>query len=190
MNDYLISLFIDNELNLDEKTSFVKTVRDDANFADETLSLLDQEKLLRSDVTDVIPPVVLTEKKRGFSIWKRGYVNFAAGITISLLCVFVFFQYFKTNEIPLTAHRIPYRFVIYQPEVKKAEIVGSFTGWRPITMTSVDDYWQITLELPPGEHRFAYIFDDQEQVSDPTIPIREKDDFGGENSILEVQWSV
>ncbi len=190
MKDYLISLFIDDELDLNEKVSFVKSVSSDTHFADETLTLLDQEKLLRSDVADVIPPIILPEKKRSFSIWKRGYFYFATGLATAMLFIFIVFPNLTLNKGPAVAQRLPYRFVIYQPDAEKAEIIGSFTGWKPVSMTSVDDYWQITLELPPGEHRFSYIFDDQEQVSDPTIPIREKDDFGGENSILEVQWSV
>ncbi len=190
MNDYLISLFIDDELDLDEKVSFVKSVRDNTHFTDETLSLLDHEKLLRSDVADVIPPIVFPEEKRVPSIWKRGYLYLATGLAAAMLFIFMVLPYFTVTEESAIAQSVPYRFVIYQPDVEKAEIVGSFTGWKPIGMTSVDDYWQITLHLPPGEHRFAYIFDDQEQVSDPTIPTRERDDFGGENSILEVQWSV
>jgi hypothetical protein len=47
-------------------------------------------------------------------------------------------------------------------------------------------YWETELELSSGEHRFVYILDDSRRIVDPTIPIREKDDFGGENSILSV----
>jgi hypothetical protein len=47
-------------------------------------------------------------------------------------------------------------------------------------------YWELRLNLPYGEHRFAYILDGSQQVADPTVPVREPDDFGGENSILTV----
>jgi 1,4-alpha-glucan branching enzyme len=82
---------------------------------------------------------------------------------------------------------MPYRFVIFQPEAKEAHIVGSFTGWRTVPMRKVGGYWQITLPLQAGEHRFSYLIDGRQQVTDPTLPVREPDDFGGENSILEVQ---
>ena len=39
MNDQ-ISLFIDNEMDMDEKISFIKTVRKDEGFADDVLDLL------------------------------------------------------------------------------------------------------------------------------------------------------
>jgi hypothetical protein len=191
MNDYLISIFIDNEMTLDEKVQFVQTVRSDSDFTDETLGLLKQEKLLRSEVVDVIPPVVFPAKKNVYRWnWARIPVSFFTGLVAAVLGIFILFPNTTPQKDEPSTNLIPYRFVIYQPGVKKAEIIGSFTNWQTVPMNSSDDYWQITLDLPAGEHRFAYILDGRQQVSDPTIPIREKDDFGGENSILEVQWSV
>lgn len=190
MEDYLISMFIDDEMDLDEKVTFVKSVQIDTGFADETLALLNQEKLLRGDVAKIIPPVVLQEKKQNSSLWRRIPFLFAGSLAAAMMLFFFILPNFMPDTTKEALHHIPYRFVIYQPDAKKVEIVGTFTKWRAVPMVSTDDYWQITLDLPEGEHKFAYIFDGQRQVSDPTIPIREKDDFGGENSILEVQWSV
>ena len=39
MQDYLISMFIDDELNLDNKIEFVETVHEDRKFKDETVDL-------------------------------------------------------------------------------------------------------------------------------------------------------
>jgi hypothetical protein len=52
MNNYLISMFIDNELDLDEKLEFVEIVHDDRSFKDEAVELLHQERLIRSDVAE------------------------------------------------------------------------------------------------------------------------------------------
>ena len=46
---------LDDELDLDEKMTFVRKVRTDAAFSNETLALLDQEKLIRSDVVEYMP---------------------------------------------------------------------------------------------------------------------------------------
>ena len=51
-------------------------------------------------------------------------------------------------------------------------------------------YWEINLPVPSGEHRFAYILDGDRRISDPTLPASEKDDFGGENSILSVEERI
>jgi hypothetical protein len=45
--DYLSSMYIDNEMDLDEKRLFVECVRSDDAFYTQTVELLDQEQLLR-----------------------------------------------------------------------------------------------------------------------------------------------
>ena len=50
----------------------------------------------------------------------------------------------------------------------------------------VSGYWEISIELTQGEHRFTYILEGGQSFADPTIPARESDDFGGENSVLHV----
>jgi hypothetical protein len=47
-------------------------------------------------------------------------------------------------------------------------------------------YWELNLRLPSGEYQFAYILDGSKRMADPTQSAREKDDLGGENSILKV----
>ncbi|MBI9083696.1 MAG: glycogen-binding domain-containing protein [Desulfobacterales bacterium] len=84
------------------------------------------------------------------------------------------------------------RFVIYEPAAHRVELTGSFTGWQRTAMKPVGNsgYWELNLKVPFGEHRFAYILDGARQMADPTLPVREKDDFGGENSILNVEARV
>ena len=57
MKDYTISLFIDDEMSIDEKIEFVEMVHADAATKDETVGLLQQERLIRDDVTYRIPSV-------------------------------------------------------------------------------------------------------------------------------------
>jgi len=181
MQDYLISMFIDDELDLDNKIEFVEIVHEDRNFKDETVGFLRQEKIIRSEVVDELPSVkVQLKEKTGFSLW-RPIAIFASGLAAALI-LFFFSQ--PPKEHLSTAHR----FVIYQPGVEQVEITGSFTDWRtlPMNRAGTSDYWEITIDVPVGEHRFSYILGGDQRLADPTILIREKDDFGGENSILEV----
>jgi hypothetical protein len=182
MNDYLISMFIDDELDLDNKIEFVETVHEDRNFKEETVGFLRQEQIIRSDVVDRLPNVNVTLKERtGFSFWRPMGI-FASGIATALI-IFYF-----SLQPPTEPSLITRRFVIYQPGVEQVEIAGSFTGWRtvPMTRAGVSDYWEITLDVPVGEHRFSYILEGDKRLADPTILSRERDDFGGENSIIEV----
>jgi 1,4-alpha-glucan branching enzyme len=81
------------------------------------------------------------------------------------------------------------RFVIYRPDVTNAEITGTFTGWKKVPMRRIGSsgYWDITMNLPEGEHRFIYILNGKQRFADPTVMSREHDDFGGENSIISVE---
>ena len=66
MND-MISLFIDDELEISEKIVFVETIHKDKSFADDALDLLRQETIIRQDVVARVPVVDL---KASLS-WKR-----------------------------------------------------------------------------------------------------------------------
>jgi len=181
MQDYLISMFIDDELDLDNKIEFVETVHEDRKFKDEAVGFLRQEKVIRSEVVDELPSVkVQLKEKTGFPLW-RPMAIFASGLATALILFFF-------TQPPKETLSAVHRFVIYQPGVEQVEITGSFTDWGtlPMNRAGTSDYWEITIDVPVGEHRFSYILEGDQRLADPTILTREKDDFGGENSILEV----
>lgn len=182
--DYLASMYIDNELNLEEKVWFVDRIQSDSPFYQDTRELLLQEKLLRTapDTTMVPdhPPRVVAFGER-FIRFMKPVIYATGGFALAGLLLFIF----ATNPANPTNLN---RFVIYEPAASQVELVGSFTDWKRTAMMPIGNsgYWELRLELPLGEHRFAYILDGSKQITDPTLPVREKDDFGGENSILSV----
>lgn len=187
MNPTWISQFIDDELDLDEKEQFVRAVQASREYAAEALALLEQEKWLRAGPREAAPPEIRFAEPFGFRLrrWMAPLAAFAAGAAVAaVLWVFL---------IPVSGGQAlrPHRFVLYRPEAARVEITGSFTGWRslPMRRTGGAGYWEITLDLPAGEHRFSYIVEGGKPLADPTVAQREQDDFGGENSILEVTFS-
>ena len=182
MKDYLISSYIDAELDIEEKIAFVETVHEQVAFKDDAVDLLHQEKLIRSEVTERVPSVTLREKRGfAFSLWRPASI-FAAGLAAALLVMF--FATPQQEQMMLSTHR----FVLFQPDVSGVELTGSFLNWTAVPMrkSGTSGYWEVVLEVPAGEHRLCYILEGGRRIPDPTIPIREKDDFGGENSILAV----
>ncbi len=186
MTEQLISMFIDNELDLDEKIDFVEIVHSDSAFKEETVDLICQEKELRQRPVGTVPPFEGQPSRKQWRIqwWRPALI----GLTCAAAIVF-----FWTNLVPFNPEDVKqalksHRFIIYQPNIKSVEITGSFTGWRPQKMKPIgtSGYWETEIELSSGEHRFAYILNRHERIPDPTVPIREKDDFGGENSILSL----
>ena len=186
--DYLSSMYIDNEMDLDEKKRFVEKVRSDRAFYTRTLDLLDQEQRLRD--LPAMPHTVLESPWRPpvWTVLARWFkpLGFAtAGFTAAVLLLF---SVFLTPPAPVCSNR----FVIYEPAAHQVDLAGSFTGWQRVSMKRIGNsgYWEINLQVPSGEHRFAYILDGNRRIADPTLPASEKDDFGGQNSILSVEERI
>jgi hypothetical protein len=179
----LISLFIDNELDLDEKIDFVERIHEDRDFKNESVELLNMEKIIRADVVDRIPALKMKMKKKRIPSVFRWMGLWVPAAAAAILIAFVVF--YHPGQVRTASHR----FVIYRPDVTQAEIAGTFTGWRriPLNQIGTSGYWDITLSLPGGEHRFTYILDGEKKFADPTVATRELDDFGGQNSIISVE---
>ncbi len=182
--DYLSSMYIDNEMDLDEKKRFVEKVRSDKAFYTQTLDLLALEQLIEDRP---VMPEATPENRWTPPIWTKLVhlfkpLGFAAiGFSTAVLILFAVFQY---PPPPLCSNR----FVLFKPLADQVELVGSFTGWQRIAMKRIGNsgYWELNLPVISGEHRFAYILNGDARIADPTLPAREADDFGGVNSILNV----
>ncbi len=193
MKDYLISMFIDNELDLDEKIDFVETVHGEQAFKDVAIDLLEQEKLLYGEMVHQMPQVRMPVKKKpesGFFIpWLRPVALFSTGLALGAAVLLI-----QPTPAPLSVpttvanREIPHRFVIYHPDIDQAEIIGTFTRWQPVAMEKIGSsgYWSLTLNLPEGEYQYSYRVEGGKQIADPTVPERIQDDFGGENSIITI----
>ena len=186
--EHLNSLFIDDEMTIEEKVSFVRHLKTNPLAGDDVLHLLKQEMLLRGKVVTQIPKITFAtitpwQKLWAFLLQPKRLITASLAAAAAVL-IFVLWS-------PQTVLQ-PNRFVIYQPDVTRAEITGSFTNWQRVPMQAVGNsgYWEIVLALPEGEHRFSYILDGRDSFPDPTILTREQDDFGGQNSVLLVGNTV
>jgi len=197
MKDDLISLFIDDEMDLDNKIEFVETVHESKPFADDAIDLLQQEKMLTSEWVTHVPTVQIKTARNIFHRWLRPITAFSMVLAVFAVVLFRYdWPGIKSDTDPVVGsvikNKVPHRFVIYRPDARQAEIIGTFTDWQPITMESLSSsgYWTVTLNLFEGEHRYSYLVEDGRQIADPTVLSRERDDFGGENSIIEVKSAI
>lgn len=190
--DYLMSLYIDDELDLDEKIAFVEIVHADPAFTAETLALLHQEKELHHlplhQLPEMPPSVRTAPATPPRPFWRQWWKPLAglvvAGVVASVMLLLPSSRSSVSTE--------PHRFVLYLPQAEDAKIIGTFTDWQPVAMVPIgkSGYWTLTLEIPQGEHRYSYLIGKDRQIADPTVAIREQDDFGGENSVLEVRGTT
>lgn len=186
--DNLISMYLDNELTLEQKGSFIARIHDDGVFFNTTVELLAQEKILHNALCNRAP------QPKSIRLAERKMVQWVGrALAAVLLLTFSFLagsNYSNTQRVTAVtpAEDISRRFVILQQETDKVEIVGSFTSWKkvPLVRSGTEGYWEVTLKLPSGEHRYSFVIDGKRYLPDPTVQDREADDFGSANSILRI----
>jgi len=184
MKDILISQFVDDELDLDEKIEFVETVHGNSGFKNQALDFLNMEQDIRLDAVERIPDLDIQAPRQRSKVYFLPKGILGTGLAAAAAAAIILFFTFSQE----TVLKSPHRFVLFQPDASQVEISGSFTGWQamPMQKRGAGGYWETTIDLPEGEHRFSYIIEGRRRIPDPTILVREQDDFGGVNSILEV----
>jgi len=185
----MISLFIDDELTIVEKKMFIEKVKDDTPFFQESLQMLQQEMLIRSNVLEHALKADIRLPKSWIVIIKD-LLRPTIFVPAVMACVIIFLLFIPIKTTIKSNY--PNRFVVYRPDVSKVEIAGSFTDWRRIPLKKISNsgYWEAMFKLPKGEHRYTYILEGERPYADPTILTMEKDDFGGVNSIIQVEGSA
>ncbi len=80
-------------------------------------------------------------------------------------------------------------FRLRAPKARSVSIVGTFNDWRAKDLLlrgpDEDGYWYASLVLPRGSHQYKFVVDDAWMV-DPENPLKQKDGFGGINSVVEL----
>ena len=187
-SDFIISMFIDNELSLDEKIEFVQRCHGERAFQEDALVLLEQEKVLRADPPGVPRTIDMMPREPRKLPFPRPITLIAAGLALAVLGLSGMLLRPQAGPAPVSeqASSATHRFVLYDPSAAQVEIAGSFTNWQKVKLEPLQKsgYWEITLAIPPGDHSYTYILDGSRKVADPTVPVSESDDFGGQNSIL------
>lgn len=183
MND-IISAYIDDELNLEEKITLIQKAGRNPAFAAETIAFLHQEKRVRAAGVGRLLDTAPKPEKRRVTLSMRFLRPVGVAATALATLVILLFAGLSSDRDPTQLNR----FVIYRPDVGRAEIAGSFTDWQrvPLHRLGNSGYWEIRLAVPKGEHRYTYILEGRESFADPTVSQQEFDGFGGRNSILVI----
>lgn len=84
---------------------------------------------------------------------------------------------------------IPVQFVVVAPGAESVSLVGDFNDWdarlSPMRADRDGRLWTVTIPLPPGRHRYAFLVNGARWLADPSAP-RAPDDFGTPSSVVTV----
>jgi hypothetical protein len=81
------------------------------------------------------------------------------------------------------------QFILVAPSAASVSVVGDFNDWdattTPMRPVRSGGIWSVTIPLPAGRHRYAFLVDGSRWLADPSAP-RAPDDFGTPSSIVTV----
>jgi hypothetical protein len=82
------------------------------------------------------------------------------------------------------------QFVAVAPGATAVMLVGDFNDWNvaatPMHAASEDGVWSVSLPLPAGRYRYAFLIDGTTWMADPSAPRAADSDFGSPNSVVTV----
>lgn len=94
----------------------------------------------------------------------------------------------RTEALPAASGAVT-QFVLVAPDAKSVALVGDFNDWSFSATRLVrqpgDGIWWVTVKLPPGRYRYAFVVDGANWRSDPAAPAAE-DEFGRPNSVVTI----
>lgn len=93
-----------------------------------------------------------------------------------------------TQYISDSESEIWMRFVYFDEEADQIEVAGDFSGWDPIElrqeMIGERRVWTGLVPLQRGEHRYMFIRDGEEWLTDPLADVQQDDGFGNKNAVI------
>lgn len=80
------------------------------------------------------------------------------------------------------------RFVYIDKEAKSVSVAGDFSDWNPIELTKKslngEQVWTGLVPMDRGEHRYMFIKNGEQWVTDPLAPVQQDDGFGNKNAVI------
>lgn len=80
------------------------------------------------------------------------------------------------------------RFVYIDKDAKSVSVAGDFSDWNPIELTKKnlngEQVWTGLVPMDRGEHRYMFIKNGEQWVTDPLAPVQQDDGFGNKNAVI------
>lgn len=93
-----------------------------------------------------------------------------------------------TQTVSENGSEVWIRFVYFDEEAESMAVAGDFSDWDPVSMNrEVIDGKQVWTGMIPatrGEHRYMFVKDGDEWLTDPLADMQRDDGFGNKNAVI------
>lgn len=125
----------------------------------------------------------------GFWAAPMGKAAVVAAAAAALVLLLMFWERPTTAPDP-RAPCVTATFSLRAPDAGTVELLGSFNNWERGTIMLKDSdrtgNWTATVSLPKGRHEYVFLVDGTTRMADPSVGIRRRDGFGGENTVIRM----
>jgi 1,4-alpha-glucan branching enzyme len=81
-------------------------------------------------------------------------------------------------------------FCYHDDEARSVALCGDFNEWNQLNTPlarEADGIWRVRIDsLRAGRYRYKFVIDDDKWVDDPANGLKEPDEFGGFNSLVNI----
>lgn len=93
-----------------------------------------------------------------------------------------------TQVVSESESEIWIRFVYFDESAESLEVAGDFSDWDPIPLDKEyigdNQVWTGLVPVTRGEHRYMFVRDGEEWLTDPLAAVQQDDGFGNKNAVL------
>lgn len=130
-------------------------------------------------------------RERRFTATTAWIPKAAAALLLIALTAVVTLYLNGTGGEPSSQELVTVRLELRAPNAEVVSVVGDWNGWdpeaNPLSDSDNDGIWVATIEVQPGQdYQYQFLIDQEQWMPDPNAPIRVKDGFGGQNSVLNL----
>ncbi len=94
----------------------------------------------------------------------------------------------SVQQVSSTGDQVMLRFVYIGNDAESVAVAGDFSDWEPIEMTrqtvNGEDVWTGLVSMNRGEHRYMFVKNDSQWITDPLATVQRDDGFGNKNAVI------
>ncbi|MFH5885060.1 hypothetical protein ACG2F4_12175 [Halalkalibaculum sp. DA3122] len=92
------------------------------------------------------------------------------------------------REISASVDQVWTRFVYIDETARSVAVAGDFNDWEPQPLTKEQvngkTVWTGLVSMNRGEHRYMFVKNGEQWVTDPLAPMHREDGFGNKNAVI------